>query len=575
MTDRLYCLSVINNAGCIIAGFSGDGEGGWSHYQTAIGSEAATPGFVEIDGLATNQQPSVSSGPGPNGPIVMAFHGHSSNDLYFASSVDGTVFSQRQLPGMLSNNAPFISVMPYSPTLMMAHTTTDDNEIIVSTSADDGVTWTRNAIGQYAKSAPAIIYTADVSGGSWSPDNFYFLMVFQANDSGNELLLCTSSDGVSWSRGPNTGQQSPVSPSLAPGVPSDGGTNFCMAFLSNNSSNEILTCTSIGGLNWGGATGTGHHCRGAPRVVNIDGVLCLVYLGLSDNNIYMCRSTDGTHWSESQICPGLSAPGATRFSGAPVGTLQPPGTAPAPGVGLGDTHNYYFSDNGRPLRNLFIEITVGEDLIIPPKSTTGGGISFQVNCDSPASTSAKPYEIGWQQYDTHITVDSSQGILLFYRIDNWLQNRGILIGHTSVQTRFPNAVGKLPQGSRLTVELLNDDDDNVVGVTFGGEIGGTAISPYTRQLSEFTTTSGKQVTATDTSPILSFQLDVVSSHNTVTLTKGSGTIKYSAWNLMTASGDRPENVSGLNTGESANSAYGSLNNWPSTVFTQSFGVKGS
>ncbi len=583
----LYCLSVINNAGNMLAGFSPDGAGKWGHFEPSIASQQPTPGFVEIEGMATSQSPSVAGFWGDGGSIVMSFLGHSDNNIYFASSADGTSWTEHRLTGFTSNNPPAIFTMPNQPNLMLAFTAAQSNQVVVATSADGGATWSGNPIAQTARSAPAIAYTADVIGGSWTSTNFYFVMLFQANDPSNRILSCTSSDGVNWQQAPDTGQQSPFAPSIAQGIGIPSGLYFTMAFLANDSSNQILLSTSQGGLNWGPAVGTGHHCRGAPQLVNIDNALYLVFLGLGDDNVYCCRSTDGVNWAENRVCPSLVAPGATHFSGKPNVSLQPPTPVTYQG-GLGDRNNYYFYDGGRPLRNVRVEIVVSEDILLPPYTREGWGVSFQVNCFSPLNNpkSQRNYAVSWQQYDTHISPDPNSpdpdgNIQLYFRIFTWWQTPPPGTGATSdwlarlTSPKIPLPTLVFPKGSRVITTLLCDASDNVYGAAFEAhKPDGTPYGPtWTQSVIGQNTWQGAQITEQDTAPILAFHVNFVADGGKVTIKGGKGTITYSAWNLMTANGSRPPGVSGYTTGEIAtNSTYATLGNEPSTRFVQTFGV---
>ena len=68
---------------------------------------------------------------------------------------------------------------------------------------------------------------------------------FIANNSGNEILFCSSPDGVNWSADTETHQSSKAAPSLAVFK-----FNYLLAFLANNSTNEILACSSTNGVDW-------------------------------------------------------------------------------------------------------------------------------------------------------------------------------------------------------------------------------------------------------------------------------------------------------------------------------------
>jgi hypothetical protein len=68
-----------------------------------------------------------------------------------------------------------------------------------------------------------------------------------------------------------------------------------------------LVCSSADGINWSGATATGHQSRTAPCMTNCGGVLLIAFVGRDDGKVYVCSSPDGAHWSGSASVAGLSS----------------------------------------------------------------------------------------------------------------------------------------------------------------------------------------------------------------------------------------------------------------------------
>jgi hypothetical protein len=138
----------------------------------------------------------------------------------------------------------------------------------------------------------------------------YFVMVFVANDSSNRLLACKTQPNGQWSGANDTGQASPLAPSVA-GL----GSNLWMAFVSNDSSQNILVCSSADGVSWSGNTQTGHQSRTAPSMTNCGGILVMAYVGLGDGIVRISSSGDGIHWSASSPVEGLTSNVAPAIAG--------------------------------------------------------------------------------------------------------------------------------------------------------------------------------------------------------------------------------------------------------------------
>ena len=585
MTDNLYCLSMSNAAGNMLGGFSAGGTGAWSHYQIGLTEDTPTPGLVQIAGLATSNAPAVAATQNSSsGSFYMAVRGFSDDSLYFATSAEGTAWTAQKLAGMRSDNPPFLTVMPYAPTLMLAFTGVGNNDINVATSDDNGVSWTLRQIGQTSSATPSILYT---SGDIWEAPVqtpiFYFLMAFRANDSSNNILICNSYDGVAWQYQGQTGQQARSAPALAYGQPSSDGPTYLMAFLANDGSDEILVCRSLGGLSWSGAARTGLHATGNPQLINLDNAFLLLFRGRDDNTIYRCRSVDGINWNAAEleaVCPGVAGPGVAQFSFRPPPLLTQPQTATAkpPPNGLQSAYNYLFAAADKaPLRGVKVVIVIDTPMAVPPSGTSGGGLSFQVNCYSTLN-----HICVWQQYDIHAVQDGTGGTNVFFRINTWPPHgfipdhpSGALLLATSGNTALSGT--SLAKGTRFAVALDCDILDNVTGVTFTArDATGKLLAEWAKTLTSLTDWSGAQVGIEELAPVAAFEVNLVADRGQTTLTGGSATVTCSAWNLMDALPAPPAWAAAptTKTGEVANSSYGTVPDSPSTVFSQSITVAG-
>lgn len=93
----------------------------------------------------------------------------------------------------------------------------------------------------------------------------------------------------------------------------------------------------------------------------------------------------------------------------------------------------------------------------------------------------------------------------------------------------------LPAGYTLTVALTFDGNANVTGATYTATGGGNPPNSQTEVL----TTLGEA--ATDLSPIVAFEVDIVGINGgaTASFSSGAGTITYSATSTLTALGAEP------------------------------------
>ena len=116
----------------------------------------------------------------------------------------------------------------------------------------------------------------------------------------------------------------------------------------------------------------------------------------------------------------------------------------------------------------------------------------------------------------------------------------------------------LPAGYTLTIALTFDQNDNVTGAKYTVTGGGSTNSQQ-----EVLTTLGEA--ATDLSPIVAFELDIVGpgGGSATIFSSGAGTITYTATNVLSALGAEPTCCEwNGGTAESSNSVYGELPSTP-------------
>jgi hypothetical protein len=307
-----FCMSVKNTGGAVLFGASEDGLSNYFHYgapgQPDLGQN---PGFVTLDGLLSNIYAVPTMVQMPSRSFLMALVGHSDANVYIGTSSDATNWSTEKTGW----------VTEFTPSLLIAGNyllyLVDGSNNIGVYQSDDGKSWLGpNKIGQQTRAAPCVVQ-APYAGGPPGYPNYGYIMAFVSNDSANNLLVCTSQDGWSWSQSPSVGQQSAMAPSITftppdypyPFQPTQNSMAW-IAFVATDGTNEILLSSSSDGYNWGSLLRTGHHTRAAPALSFVNGQLFLMFLGNdpSKPSIFACTSSDGVSWTEREICPGIAAP---------------------------------------------------------------------------------------------------------------------------------------------------------------------------------------------------------------------------------------------------------------------------
>ena len=292
-------MLVVTGDGRIMAGASDDGLNWWHGHQK-------TPGFVDT-GHATRAAPSLVAVTSSR-IFLMAMLAQGSNDLLWRSSADGVNWAGGSVGSQQSESAPCLMMYDNAnnPGVgpWIAYVANTSNEVLVTSAVSWESPWSGpTPINQTSKAAPAFRGFID-----------YYVMVFLAEDSSNRLLACRTQPNAQgenvWLGANDTGQQSQAAPSIAA-----LNSNLWMAFLSNDASREILVCSSSDGISWSGATKTGHQTAISPCMTNCGGVLFIAYVGVDDGIVRICLSQDGIHWSESNPIAGLATGVAPAIAG--------------------------------------------------------------------------------------------------------------------------------------------------------------------------------------------------------------------------------------------------------------------
>ncbi len=298
-----------------------------------------------------------------------------SNDLLISSLKNGswtgnTPVGQTDVPGNQSTKfSPSLAVfggeLP-SSALFMAYVSNSDSNTLLSSSASDGVHWSGDVTsGQSSKASPSLAalgtklfmaFVADnnsneilicstpglvgaavtprwmgLNGAGNTPvgqsskfvpslatlkDRLY--MAFVADNDSNQLLLCSSADGLTWSANTRIGQASKTAPSLAL-----SGNRLLVAFVAYHEASELLVSWSDDyGQTWSGNVNTGQFSKTAPSLAAFNGDLYLAFVATDDtNDLLVCKSSNrGQTWSDnvntgqfSKSAPSLAQLGTNLF----------------------------------------------------------------------------------------------------------------------------------------------------------------------------------------------------------------------------------------------------------------------
>jgi flagellar biosynthesis regulator FlaF len=253
-------------------------------------------GNALVGGEQSSAGPAIASF---NNRLWTAFISNDNKDILVRSSSDGSNWTSSIKVGQSSKDMP--SLCAFNGRLWLAFISNDRKDEILVCSSSDGMSWSNSSkVDQSSSHAPSLcvfnnkLWLAFTSDQVEAPLN-------KAN-----ILICSSSDGTNWSGNSRTGPYySNEAPSLCAfngklwiaylyineerifvGSSSDGTTwgpdldlhqkskyglsltasqdKMYLGFVANNSSNEILLCTSLNGTSWSGSTKIGQQSHARP-----------------------------------------------------------------------------------------------------------------------------------------------------------------------------------------------------------------------------------------------------------------------------------------------------------------------
>jgi hypothetical protein len=179
------------------------------------------------------------------------------------------------------------------------------------------------------------------------------------------------------------------------------------------------------------------------------------------------------------------------------------GNVPAPRGGLEGRSNYFLACDCKPVTGLSVAIKVTHDIV------ADFGFSFQLNANSPPGANSK-----WQQYCVGLDTTKGPAPQLVGSIDNWPAKgfdnlTGDLINHFVHLLTLPVSRPVLPAGYEIRINLANDPEGNITGVTFiitdnKGKV--TKCPPIALTSLSIDGRPSEPVTAADLAPIYAFSL---------------------------------------------------------------------
>lgn len=196
------------------------------------------------------------------------------------------------IPRQSSKAAP--SIAAFANRLWAAFVANNSSNQLLVCSSADGQIWTDNTLvhGELSKTAPSM---AVFNNRAW--------VAFIANNSTNQVLVSSSADGQTWTG--NTlvhGESSKTAPSLA-----TFKNRLYVAFVANNNSNNVLICSSADGQTWTGNSLVhgGESSKTAPSLAVFNNRLYVAFIANNNsNNVLICSTADGQTWTGNSLVHG-------------------------------------------------------------------------------------------------------------------------------------------------------------------------------------------------------------------------------------------------------------------------------
>ena len=478
--------------------------------------------------------------------------------MYYASTVGHkSTFSKSEwspperIPGAASSIGPSLAFFQnklYAAWKGMG----DDQSIWYATF--DGLKWSRQA-------HPNPPDTPNIASSIGPSLAVFQNQLYAAWINTDQSLWYASFDGSNWSKtAPIPNVASSIGPSLAV------FQNKLYAAWKGEENDQNLWYASFDGLNWStqahlsppGTPNPNIASSIGPALSEYNGKLYAMWKGRDNDQRLWYASFDGSNWSSQSRGPGNT--GQDEW-------------APTPSGGLRAESNYVLNSNCNPIKDLSVTIEITQDLV------GIGGVSIQLNCNSPQNKKCVWQQPGW---GVGIKQTSPEPLYsIYWSIENWTMSKVNLFDYSGtllsipMSSWSPNLRYGIPAGYKLKLSLGNDEDGNITSARFiiVDNHGVTTPSKPIIFTSIPLADGSGLVTLADLAPVYAFQLNIVSqpsANNPPDCLSGQGTITYAASSLLTPLNDIPPCAVYKVTGETSNCIYGLLPQKASNTFVQSF-----
>lgn len=204
-----------------------------------------------------------------------------------------------------SKTAPALGA--FGNRLLASFVANNSSDQLLICSSADGVTWTGNTLvhGELSKTAPSL---ATLGAKAY--------VAFIADNPSNTVLVCSSTDSTNWTGNVSVhGEQSKTAPSIA-----SFNNKLYVAFVANNATNTLLACSSADGITWtGNSTIHGEQSKTAPSLAVFNGRLYVAFVANNaSNSLLVCSTSDGVTWTGNSLIHGeqsKTAPSLAVFNG--------------------------------------------------------------------------------------------------------------------------------------------------------------------------------------------------------------------------------------------------------------------
>jgi hypothetical protein len=191
--------------------------------------------------------------------------------------------------------------------LWISYIANNPGKNVLCSASPDGNTWQPNLdIDQSSTFSPSFAYFRD-----------RLYVAFIANNSGQNVLVCSTANGLNWEpldgtpgSNPDIGQASTSAPSLAV-----FNGRLYIAFVANNSGQNVVVCSTSDGKSWLSANGDpgansdiGQAAGFDPALASYHGRLYVAFIANnSGQNVLVCSTSDGKNWLPANGKPGASS----------------------------------------------------------------------------------------------------------------------------------------------------------------------------------------------------------------------------------------------------------------------------